>query len=201
MLTRAFVAATAVALLVAGCGSTRSDDVSAPSASPPSSSPSAASPSAVGTTSAAPSSTPPAETTTSAAPSATAEEAITAKSSKEFAALLRVGDYCDPSVGAFADTYAGRTVEFAGSIAALTNHEDYTSRYDILVAPGDEGSSSVRGPAFQFQDVNMLDLNLIGTDVPDSLGADDKLYIVATVDGYDPDQCLFFLDPVSTKVR
>ena len=49
--------------------------------------------------------------------------------SKELAALLKVGDYCDQSIASFASKYADRTIEFDGSIAHMMYHGDYHTRW------------------------------------------------------------------------
>ena len=130
-----------------------------------------------------------------------AEQILTAENSKEFAALLAVSDSCDKSIEPFAAKYRVRTIEFDGSIAAMAKHDSYETRYDILVSPGDEGPESVRGLAFKFEDVNVLDLHLTGANIPDAVGPGDLVHVVAPVDDYNPKQCLFFLKPVSTEIR
>lgn len=126
---------------------------------------------------------------------------LTVANNKEFAALLAVGDYCDESIGRFANKYAGTTIEFDGSIVSMANHGDYDTRYDILLGPGDDGPETVVGPALTFEDVNILDLNLSGANKPDHVGVGDRLHLVAEVGEFNPDQCLFSLEPVSTEVR
>lgn len=128
-------------------------------------------------------------------------EILTPKNSKEFAAILAEGDYCADSIAVFAKKHAGQVVAFDASIADMAPHGDTTTRFDILIAPGDEGSASTKGPAFQFRDVNVLDLNLTGTDVPDSVGVDDRLHVVASVDAFEPASCLFLLEPQETTFR
>jgi len=130
-----------------------------------------------------------------------ADQVLTIENSKDLAALLAAGDSCDDLVGTFAAKYEGRTIEFDGSIAHMQNYGDYSTRYDILVYPGNKGPRSVVGPAFKFEDVNILDLHLTGTNIPDSVGTGDLLHIVARVGGYNPASCLFFLAPVSTEIR
>ncbi|MFD6567167.1 DUF4839 domain-containing protein [Micromonospora profundi] len=130
-----------------------------------------------------------------------AEQALTAENSKDLAALLAVPDYCDEAIGTFAAKYKGRTIRFDGSIASMQNHGDYKTRHDILVHPGDKGPKSVVGPAFKFEDVNVPDLHLTGANIPNSVGIGDLLHVVARVGRYNPDQCLFFLEPVSTEIR
>jgi hypothetical protein len=129
-----------------------------------------------------------------------AEQVLTADNSEEFAALL-ASDYCDETIAPFVAKYAGRTIEFDGSIANMANHGDYDTRYDILIAPGDKGPESTVGPAFKFEDVNVFDLNLTGAKHPDSVGEGDRFRFVARVVNYDPNGCLLFLAPVSTAVR
>ncbi len=106
------------------------------------------------------------EETASASPTAepTAEPTLTIENSPEFAALLAVTDYCDDTVASFAAKYDDRTIEFDGSIALMANHGDFETRYDFLISPGDQGPESTRGPAFKFEDVNFLDLNLTGAN-------------------------------------
>lgn len=129
------------------------------------------------------------------------QQVLTAANNKEFAALLAVSDGCDETIEPFAAKYGDRTVEFDGSIAAMANHDDYDTRYDILMYPGDRGPESVRGPAFKFADVNAFDLHLTGANVPDSVGLGDLVHVVARVGEYNPVQCMFFLEPVSTEIR
>ena len=128
-------------------------------------------------------------------------QALTTANSDELAALLAVPDYCDGSIGTFAATYEGMTIQFDGSIAAVSNHEGFDTRYDILLAPGDKGPESALGPAFQFQDVGILDLAFTGPNVPDAVGTGDLLRLTAQVVEFNQTQCLFLLDPVSTEIR
>lgn len=126
---------------------------------------------------------------------------LTIANNEELAALLNLGDTCDESIARFADKYAGRTIEFDGSIADMAHHGDYDTRYDILLGAGDDGPQTGLGPALKFADVNILDLNFIGANKPDHIGTGDRLHLVAEVGQFDPVPCLFFLEPVSTRVR
>ncbi|WP_422750971.1 DUF4839 domain-containing protein [Micromonospora sp. WMMD1219] len=137
----------------------------------------------------------------SASSGSDAEQVMTVENSKDLVALLAVRDYCDEKVGTFAAKYAGRTVEFDGSITSMQNHGDYDTRYDILVAPGDKGPKSVVGPGFKFEDVSVSDLHLTGANIPNSIGVGDLLHVVARVGAYSQNQCLFFIEPVSTTIR
>jgi hypothetical protein len=130
-----------------------------------------------------------------------ADPALTVANSRQFAALLRMGDPCAASVGRFADEYEGKTIEFNGTIVNMTNHGDYDTRYDVLLGPGDKGPKTAVGPQFKFENVNVFDLSLTGANKPAHVGAGDRVHVVAEVGEFNPDQCLFFLEPVSTEVR
>jgi len=133
---------------------------------------------------------------------AQAEPAVlTAANSPELATLLQLGDYCDPSIDAFAKQYEGRTIAFDGSILKMNNHGSYATRYDMLIGAGDYSTTSNRGPSFQFEDVNTtFDMHYAG-DVPETIGEGTNLGVTATVGAYNPTQCLFRLNPVETSVR
>jgi hypothetical protein len=124
---------------------------------------------------------------------------ITAKNNDDFAAIL-VGGECDKAVKTFATDNAGRTIEFDGGIADMAPHGSYDTRYDILITPGDKAENATIGPYFKFEDVNTGDLNFAGK-VPNRFGTGDLIHVVADVDKYDPQTCLFFLGPVSTEFR
>jgi hypothetical protein len=130
-----------------------------------------------------------------------AEENLTFKNNKDLAALLAGPEPEAETIERFAAKYQGRTIEFEGNIAYMNNHGDYATRYDLLVRGGDYSETRSMGPNFQFRDVNMLDLNLTGDDVPDYLGTGDNVHIVAKVEEYNVTQNLFQLEPVSTAIR
>ena len=131
-----------------------------------------------------------------------AETKLTIQNSPELAALLAVTDYRDDTAAAFAGKYDDRIIEFDGSVVPVANRGGTTkARYDFLIAPGDQGPDSTRGPAFKFEDVNYLDLNLVGTADGSSVPEGDLVRVVARVDAYNPTSCLFVLDPVSTTFR
>lgn len=89
-------------------------------------------------------------------------EVLTVKNSKDLRKLLAVGDNCSETVARFVSKYQGRTITFDGSVSAVSNHGNYNTRFDFLLAPGNKGSESASGPTFQFQNVNYYDLNLTG---------------------------------------
>ncbi|ANU21425.1 hypothetical protein BBI15_15175 [Planococcus plakortidis] len=66
---------------------------------------------------------------------------------------------------------------------------------------GDYSETTFSGPNFKFEDVNMNDLNLTGTDIPDSLGMGQNLRIRAVVEEFDENLGIIFLDPIVTEIR
>lgn len=140
-------------------------------------------------------------TSTPTTPESAAAEVITPQNNREFAALLKTPDSCDSANPDFATKYKGKTVAFDGSIVHMAPHGDYDTRYDFLLGPGDKGPNTGIGPAFKYEDVNILDLKLTGMEIPATVRAGDKFRFVAEVGEFNTKQCLFFLDPVSTKIR
>lgn len=130
------------------------------------------------------------------------EDIITVENNEEFFALLKTkDDTSDPVIAEFAKKYAGRTIEFDGNIAYMSNHDNYKTRYDFLILAGDYSENTTTGPNFQFRDVSAFDLKLIGDNIPDFVGQGDNLHFVAKIIEFDQTQGLFFIDPVSTTVR
>lgn len=142
----------------------------------------------------------PSATPTPTAAESTATEVITPQNNPEFAALLKA-DSCDDANLDFATKHAGQTVAFNGSIVNMAPHGDYDTRYDFLLGPGDKGPNTTVGPAFKYEDVNTFDLKLTGKKIPAAVGAGDKFRFVAEVGEFKADQCILFLNPVSTEVR
>lgn len=145
-------------------------------------------------------------TTTPAAPATTTPpvpaEVLTTANSPDLAAVLLEGNYCNDSIAQFAAKYRGRTIEFDGNVSALGPHGDASTRFDILVYPGDFSETSAIGPAFQFRDVNLVsDLGLTGPNIPDTLVAGTNLRFKAEVGDYETSSCLFLLTPITTTAR
>lgn len=129
------------------------------------------------------------------------EEVPTAASSPELAEILTDPDNCSSAIEAFASANGAKTIEFDGNISAVAPAGDDTTRFDILVVPGDYSETAQVGPTFQFRDVGTFDLNLSGPNVPDQVLPGDNIHVIAKVEDYDSSSCLFVLDPVSTTYR
>ena len=130
-----------------------------------------------------------------------AKEEIITVDNPEFAAVLNAKDPGDQKIEDFAMKYAGRTIEFDGNIANMSQHGDYKTRFDFLIYAWDYSETSVSGPNFKFDDCNYYDLNLKGDNVPDAVGNGDNLHFVAKIEKFDKNSQLFYLDPISTIVR
>lgn len=128
-------------------------------------------------------------------------EVLTVETSPDFAALLAERAPGGPLVEEFAAKYEGEIIEFDGNIAYMINHGSYDTRYDMLIGAGDYSETSSTGPNFKFEDVSVFDLSLEGADIPDGIGERDNFRFVARVVKYNEVQELFFLEPVSTKMR
>jgi len=128
------------------------------------------------------------------------ERPLTAEANEELALLLSGSDQ-GQSVEAFAANHRGQLIEFDGSIAAISAHGDYTTRYDILVAYGDYSETrSYGGPNFQLRDVSAADLHL-QDKTRDSVRVGDNIRITARVGAFEAESLLFTLDPTSVRIR
>lgn len=129
------------------------------------------------------------------------ETILSLNNNEELAAVLKVKAPGDPIVKEFAKKYAGKTIEFNGNIAHMMPHENYKTRYDFLIYVGDYSKTSAIGPNFKFEDVNVFDLHLTGSKIPENIAVGQNIHIIAKVIKYNEKQELFYLMPISTKIR
>ena len=87
-------------------------------------------------------------------------ENLTIENNSDLAILVMLKDPCDPLVSQFASTYSGQIIEFDGCIANIQNHDNYDTRYDILINTGNYDPNTTSGPNFRFTDVNAQDMDL-----------------------------------------
>ncbi|QOS92569.1 DUF4839 domain-containing protein [Brevibacillus sp. JNUCC-41] len=83
----------------------------------------------------------------------------------------------------------------------MMQNENYTTRYDILIYAGDYSETTAIGPSFNFEDVNVSDLKLTGSEIPENIGMGQNLHITAVVEEYNETSGLFILKPISTEIR
>lgn len=128
-------------------------------------------------------------------------ENLTVENCPDLAELLTLKDEFDPKIKIFMRTYIAKTIEFDGNIAALSNHDSDTTRYDMLIYAGDYSETSVSGPCFQFADVNLQDMGIDGIVLPDYIFVGSNVHIIARVGFYDSETGLFRLGPISVAER
>lgn len=115
--------------------------------------------------------------------------------------LLQLKDPADPSVKDFANKYKGKIIEFDGRIDYLTQHENYKTRYDILVSAGEYDENTQIGPTFQFSDVGLQELGIKDLYLPEFVKVGSNIRIVSKVETYNEDTGIFRLSPISIQER
>lgn len=129
------------------------------------------------------------------------DEILTADNCPELKEILSIKDSYSSRIKEFAEKYEGRIIEFDGYVANVMPYKDYKTRYKFLIYVGDSDETYSGGPAFQFVDVNVYDLHLIGEDIPNYINYGTKLHIKAKVVEFNETTGLFRLDPVETSIR
>lgn len=128
-------------------------------------------------------------------------EVLTSENNSELEAILLTKNDSDPIINNFATKYAGRTIEFDGNIRSMFNHENYDTRYDILIASGNYDKESQRGPNFKFENVNCYDLGISDVNLESILKVGKNIHVIAKVVDYNVNNTLFKLKPISVTVR
>lgn len=129
------------------------------------------------------------------------DEILTVENNAELAAILAETDPGSLIVSEFAKKYSGKIIEFDGNISNMINNSNYKTRYNILICAGDYSEVTAIGPNFKFENVNISDLKLTGSEISDSIGAGQNLRITAEVKEYKENSKLFMLRPICTKIR
>ena len=129
------------------------------------------------------------------------DEILTVDNCPELKEILSIKDSYSSRIKEFAEKYEGRIIEFDGYVADVMPYKDYKTRYKFLIYVGDSNETYSGGPAFQFVDVNVYDLHLIGEDIPSYIKYGTKLHIKAKVMEFNETTGLFRLDPVETSIR
>lgn len=128
---------------------------------------------------------------------------LTIDNCAELAEILILKSELDPAYSDFAVTYKNEIIEFDGCITYMVNHEEYDTRYDILISAGDYISADTvnPGPIFKFEDVGIYDLGLSGIELPDFVAVKNNIRVRAKVDEFNVDAGVFELDPVLIEAR
>lgn len=125
---------------------------------------------------------------------------LTVENSPELAQVLTESEYCSGSFDEFAKAYAGETIEFDGHISNILPGGGHRMIHDALLSSGDYGYR--QGPAFKFTE-GPYDPGL-GVDLNDpsvSMAEGQPLHIIAKIKSYDPNSCLFYVEPVEISLR
>lgn len=132
-----------------------------------------------------------------------AEEILTVSNCEDLVVLLSTRGDVDPKFSEFAEKYKGRIVEFDACITYIVNHDDYDTRYDLLLDGGDyiDDDTDNPGPTFKFGNVNNYDMGIDAIFLPDFVSLRSNVRIQAMVVDFNADTGIFRLDPVKVEER
>lgn len=126
-------------------------------------------------------------------------EILTVKNNSEFAGILSSEN--SELAKQFAEKYYGRIVEFDGHVAHIAPHENYKTRYDILLYGGNYSGSETTN----YSGVNLQFFNVATTSEAfsslDGLSIGQNLHIKAQVVEYNAVSGLLRLEPVQVTAR
>ena len=130
-------------------------------------------------------------------------ETLTVENCEDFARLLSTDAEYDSSYISFVNKYEGKTVEFDGCITYIANHDDYKTRYDLLLSGGDyiDDDTANPGPTFKFKDVNTNDLGIDDLYLPSFVNIRSNIHIIATIESINEDTGIIELDPIAITER
>lgn len=97
----------------------------------------------------------------------------------------------------FSSAYKGRTITFDGWVADVQHHENYDTRWDVLILKGNSGDAS-SDLSFRLTDVSLFDMNTDNDEMP---WEGDNITITAVVGDYNATSGWLELDPVSISFR
>ena len=127
------------------------------------------------------------------------KEILTVDNNSDFAALMKIADQTDAAtIKQFVNAHIGEVIEFDGCIALMMNHNNYKTRFDVLIAGGNYDADKVYGPLFAFEDVSYYDMNVSGSD---TVAEGMNFKIVAEIKGFSDEGGYVLLEPVSLTER
>ncbi|MGN1348356.1 MAG: DUF4839 domain-containing protein [Acutalibacteraceae bacterium] len=129
------------------------------------------------------------------------EQILTVNNCKDLSKLIKLKDPCDPFIAKFAEKYEDRIIEFDGCVTAIQNHNNYNTRYDILINTGDYDPNSCCGPNFRLTDVGVYDLDLDTLYLTDEIYVGVNVHVIAELEEYNEDNTIYELDPIKVIVR
>ena len=133
----------------------------------------------------------------------TGDDILTVENCEALASMITVKAEIDDSYKAFAENYKGQTILFDSCITYVMNHDDYKTRYDILLSAGDyvDENTANPGPFFKFEDVNTNGLGIEDLYLPSFVAAGSNVRVTAKVDSFDAERGIFYLKPVLVEER
>lgn len=133
----------------------------------------------------------------------TGNDILTVENCEALASMIAVKAEIDDSYKTFAETYKGETISFDGCITYVVNHNDYKTRYDILLSAGDyvDANTANPGPVFKFEDVSTNGLGIEELYLPSFVAAGSNVRVTAKVDSFDAERGVFYLRPVLVEER
>lgn len=131
------------------------------------------------------------------------DDVLTVENCEALASMLVIKAEIDQAYSEFAETYKDKIVEFEGCITYLINHEDFDTRYDILISAGDyvDENTANLGPIFKLEDVGVYDLGISDLYLPDFVSVGSNIKIRAEVNEFNAETGIFELDPISIESR
>ncbi len=128
---------------------------------------------------------------------------LTVNNCEELSTILVIESEIDSLYSEFAETYKEAIIEFDGCITYITNHDDYDTRYDILLSAGDyvDENTANPGPVFKFEDVNTMNLGIEDLFLPEYIKIGSNVHVIAKVKNFNTNTGLFFLEPVTITER
>lgn len=129
------------------------------------------------------------------------DDILTVENCEDLANILSLKSEIDPAYADFADKYKGMTIEFDGRIDYVANHDNYDTRYDILLSAGDYDSDTQIGPTFKFENVAAYQLNLQTMFLEEEITVGKNVRITAIVVSFNSDTGIFLLEPISVVAR
>lgn len=101
----------------------------------------------------------------------------------------------------FANKYKDRTIFFNGSIDYFANHDNYKTKFDILLSYGDYSEESQVGPTFVVRNVSAHDLGFDTLYLDNAIHIGENVRIAAIIDRFDENSTLFYLRSLSIAER
>lgn len=126
---------------------------------------------------------------------------LTLETSKEFSEVMGTKGNPNGLYSKFAESQKRQIIQFKAHIDLVENHDNYKTRYDILLSGGawvDQDTVSP-GPQFKFEDVNCTDLGIKDLYLPDWVRVSSNVKVTAKIVQYDTNAGVMILDPIELE--